>query len=102
MRSQSHRSLTVVLFALVALILSACGTATPATPTAEPQVIRETVEVQVTVAPEVIRETVEVEVPVEVAGNPGSLVIYSGRSEALVGPIIQQDGVKRGMGRSLF
>jgi iron(III) transport system substrate-binding protein len=46
------------------------------------------VEVQVTVPPQVVQATVEV--PVEVPSDPGTLVVYSGRSEALVGPIITQ------------
>ncbi len=51
-----------------------------------PQVVRETAPVAVTLPPQVVRETVEV----AVAAGPGSLVIYSGRSESLVGPIIAQ------------
>lgn len=86
MKRQVKPTLVVALFTLLLLLLAACGGAASAPPTA--QVIRETVEVQVTTQPEVIRETVEV--PVEVAADPGALVIYSGRSEALVGPIIQQ------------
>lgn len=39
-----------------------------------------------TPTPQVIRETVEVAAP----AHPGSLVVYSGRSESLVGPIIAQ------------
>lgn len=52
---------------VIGLILAGCSSAT--TPTL--QVIRETVEVEVT-------------------ADPGSLVVYSGRNESLVGPIIQQ------------
>lgn len=78
-----------VLAALIvsALVLAACGAAAPSTP-ATPLTVRETVEVPVTVPPQVIQETVEV--PVEVPADSGSLVVYSGRSEALVGPIIAQ------------
>lgn len=72
----------VMLF--TALILSACSSS--AATVASPQVIRETVEVQVTAPPQIIEATVEVPVP----ADPGSLVIYSGRSEALVAPIIAQ------------
>jgi iron(III) transport system substrate-binding protein len=86
MKRQLKPTLVVALFALFSLLLAACGGAAGPAPTA--QVIRETVEVQVTTQPQVIRETVEV--PVEVPAEAGSLVVYSGRSEALVGPIIQQ------------
>ncbi len=65
--------------------------------TVEKEVIKEVpVENVVTVEKEVVKEVpvervVEVEVVKEVAvpSDPGSLVIYSGRSESLVGPIIQ-------------
>ena len=40
--------------------------------------------------PEVVEKIVEVEKVVEVEKDPGSLVIYSGRKESLVGPIIEQ------------
>lgn len=41
-------------------------------------------------SPQTVVETVEVPVEVEVPAEAGSLVIYSGRSESLVDPIIQQ------------
>jgi len=67
---------------LVAIVtLAAC-----APQAATPQIIRETVQIPVTVEPAVIRETVAVPVP----ADSGSLVVYSGRSESLVGPIIAQ------------
>lgn len=72
----------LALLGALALVLSACSSAAAPPPTA--QVIRETVEVQVTSAPQVVEATVEV------PADPGSLVIYSGRSEALVAPIISQ------------
>ncbi len=84
MNRQFKPTLLVVLFALLALVLAACGGAASVPPTAE--VIREVVEVQVTTQPEVIRETVEVQVEADL----GELIVYSGRSEALIGPIIQQ------------
>ena len=75
--------------ALVALAVIACGGAAPAEPV--------TVEVTRIVeqpGPEVTRE-VQVEVTRIVkesppADDPGELIIYSGRSESLVDPIIQQ------------
>ena len=82
----------LVGIALVGLTAIACGGAAPA---AQPEPV--TVEVTRIVeqpGPEVTRE-----VPVEVtrvvresapADDPGELIIYSGRSESLVDPIIQQ------------
>ena len=82
----------LVGIALVGLAAIACGGAAPA---AQPEPV--TVEVTRIVeqpGPEVTRE-----VPVEVtrvvresapADDPGELIIYSGRSESLVDPIIQQ------------
>jgi iron(III) transport system substrate-binding protein len=85
--ASGHPVRRLVLPAVLAVLLTACGgAAPPAIPT--PQVIRETVEVQVTVPPQMIQATVEV--PVEVPADPGTLVVYSGRSEALVAPIIAQ------------
>ena len=40
--------------------------------------------------PEIVEKVVEVEKIVEVEKDPGSLVIYSGRKESLVGPIIER------------
>jgi iron(III) transport system substrate-binding protein len=74
----------VAALTLITSLLAACAPA----PTPTPQVIRETV--QVTAPPQVVRETQVVQAVVEVPAEPGSLVIYSGRSESLVGPIIAQ------------
>jgi iron(III) transport system substrate-binding protein len=74
----------LAMLALLASILSACAGNAPAAQAPTPQVIRETVEVQVTAPPQVVQATVEV------PADPGALVVYSGRSEALVAPIIGQ------------
>ena len=111
--------LTVAAIALLAVFLAACGGAPAAPPapatvevTREIEVTRElevtrpvevTREVEVTRPVEVLRE-VEVTRVVEreprmtgqqsstasITDDPGDLVIYSGRSESLVAPIIQQ------------
>ena len=78
----------LAVLAVLASFLAACGSAAPAATAPTPQIIRETVEVQVTAPPQVVQSTVEV--PVEVPADPGALVIYSGRSESLVAPIIAQ------------
>ncbi|PDW03839.1 iron ABC transporter substrate-binding protein [Candidatus Viridilinea mediisalina] len=80
------RSVVVTaMLAVLVFLLTACGeAAAPAAPAPSPEVIRETVEVPVTAEPEVVQEFIEV------TADPGSLVIYSGRSEALVGPLIKQ------------
>ncbi|MCW5876032.1 MAG: iron ABC transporter substrate-binding protein [Anaerolineales bacterium] len=71
------RTFSVLNLLLVGgLLLAAC--AAPAVPTAEPE------------APAAPTSPEVVEVEVEVPADPGSLVIYSGRSESLVAPIIQQ------------
>jgi iron(III) transport system substrate-binding protein len=66
---------------MASILLAACA------PAATPVVIRETVEV--TRISEVEVEAT-VEVPVEAPAEPGRLVLYSGRSESLVAPIIEQ------------
>lgn len=88
MRSSASRAVLVFAAALVTTIF-VLGCATPAT-----QIVRETVVVPQTTAPQVVRETVVVPAtaaPAEAAAlSPGTLVVYSGRSESLVGPIIEQ------------
>lgn len=73
------------LLSIFAMLLASCGGA-PAASSVTPQVIRETVEVQVTAPPQIVEATVIV--PTD--ADPGSLVIYSGRSESLVAPVIAQ------------
>ena len=109
-----HRAYLLIAFIVATLAVAACGTAPAAVvpqiieverivEKAVPvetvrEVVREVpVEKLVVVEKEVIREVpvervVEVEKIIEVVRDrdPGSLVIYSGRSESLVGPIIEQ------------
>ena len=106
--------LPVTAALLLAFVVVACGA--PAAPAASPSQVEVTREVEVQVPVEVTRiveqaapppvevtREVEVQVPVEVTRivepaaprmdmdeDPGELVIYSGRSESLVDPIIQQ------------
>ena len=105
--------LVVIALAVAAFAPAACGSAPAAAPqvvevervvekTIPVETVREVVkevpvEKQVVVEKEVIREVpvervIEVEKVVEVVRDqdPGSLVVYSGRSESLVGPIIAQ------------
>ena len=70
-----NKKIFVLMLAMV-IIVSACGGAAPAV----------TEETALTAEP---AQTEEVEVPV-VEADPGTLVVYSGRSESLVGPIIAQ------------
>jgi iron(III) transport system substrate-binding protein len=89
MFTQMRRSLRPLIpLAMLTFVLSACTSAAPSATAPTPQVIRETVEVRVTAPPQVVQATVEV--PVEVPADPGTLVVYSGRSESLVAPIITQ------------
>ena len=72
----------VALSGIVALALGACTIPTP--PAIQTQIVKETVEVVVTAT------SAGEATPAPAANGPGNLVIYSGRSESLVGPIIAQ------------
>lgn len=71
--NMSRKFFALSLLLVASLVLGACAAPAP-----------QATEVPVAVEPEVV------EVEVEVPADPGSLVIYSGRSESLVAPIIQQ------------
>ena len=94
-----HRAYLLIAFIFAAFAAAACGVA-PAAAVA-PQIIEVERIVEKAVPVETVREVVrevpvervvEVEKIIEVVRDrdPGSLVIYSGRSESLVGPIIEQ------------
>ena len=97
--SELRVSLIVIVLAAAGLVLAACGS-TPAAAVA-PQIIEVERVVEKTVPVEIVREVVK-EVPVEKVvevekivevvreRDPGTLVVYSGRSESLMGPIIEQ------------
>ena len=94
-----HRAYLLIAFIFAAFAAAACGVA-PAAAVA-PQIIEVERIVEKAVLVETVREVVK-EVPVEKVvevekivevvrdRDPGSLVIYSGRSESLVEPIIEQ------------
>ena len=90
----------VTVCAILAITLVACGGSAPAAPTelATVEVTRiveqpgaeVTREVQVEVTREVPVEVTRVVAQAQPSDDPGELIIYSGRSESLVDPIIQQ------------
>ena len=94
-----YKAYLLIALTVVAFVLMACGVA-PAAAVA-PQIIEVERIVEKAVLVETVREVVK-EVPVEKVvevekivevvrdRDPGSLVIYSGRSESLVEPIIEQ------------
>ena len=94
-----YKAYLLIPLTVMAFVFIACGTA-PAAAVA-PQIIEVERIVEKAVLVETVREVVK-EVPVEKVvevekiievvrdRDPGSLVIYSGRSESLVGPIIEQ------------
>ena len=94
-----YKAYLLIPLTVMAFVFIACGTV-PAAAVA-PQIIEVERIVEKAVLVETVREVVK-EVPVEKVvevekiievvrdRDPGSLVIYSGRSESLVGPIIEQ------------
>ena len=94
-----YKAYLLIALTVMAFVLMACGTAPAAA--VMPQIIEVERVVERVVPVETVREVVkevpvervvEVEKIVEVVRDrdPGSLVIYSGRSESLVEPIIEQ------------
>ena len=94
-----YKAYLLIALTVMAFVLMACGVAPAAA--VVPQIIEVERIVEKVVPVETVREVVR-EVPVERVvvvekiievvrdRDPGSLVIYSGRSESLVGPIIEQ------------
>jgi iron(III) transport system substrate-binding protein len=76
--NMSRTSLLLKLLVLVALVMGACASAPVAQPPTEDPAAAE---------PSAVSPTTQGD---EADADPGSLVIYSGRSESLVAPIIQQ------------
>ena len=91
--SLKPRLLLLVALALVSTGILACSSDPETVEVIKEVEVEKIVEVEVEKEVEVIKEVikeVEVEKIVEVAADPGNLVIYSGRKESLVGPIIEQ------------
>ena len=85
--------LSIAFLVLLSMTLIACSDDS----SLEPEVITKEVEVikEVEVVKEVpvekeVEVVKEIEVVKEVPADPGSLVLYSGRSEKLVGPVVEQ------------
>ena len=79
-------TLFIAFLVLLPLVFAACSDGS----SGEPEVITKEVEVVKEVPGKTVLVEKEIEVVKEVPTDPGSLVLYSGRSEKLVGAVVKQ------------